>query len=202
HFGMTRKAPFQRQYQPKESPMKNLSRIALVMFTMAFTLNQAAAQGFQLPNMQVTSEAFETGGIIPVRFTSHGDNVQPDFTITGAPDDTESFAIVFHDIEVALGGSTDDVTHWVAWNIPSPSIPEGSLPEGSVVGNNITGQASYMGSGAPLADRYHLYVFEFYALSENLDLPAGSPRAELMEAMDGKVVAKAAYVGRYARAVE
>src|SRR5690606_21475095 len=130
-----------------------------------------------------------------------GDNVQPDFTITGAPDSTESFAIVFHDIEVALGGSTDDVTHWVAWNIPSPNISEGSLPEGSVVGANITGQSTYMGSGAPLADRYHHYVFEFYALGENLDLEAGASRADLMAAMEGKVVAKAAYVGRYARAI-
>lgn len=181
--------------------MKKVFRIALAMVAMTFTAHQAAAQGFQLPNMQVTSNAFETGDIIPVRFTSHGDNVQPDFTITGAPETTESFAVVFHDIEVALGGSTDDVTHWIAWNIPSPNIPEGSLPEGSVVGANITGQSTYMGSGAPLADRYHHYVFEFYALSENLDLEEGASRDDLMAAMEGKVVAKAAYVGRYARAI-
>jgi len=180
--------------------MKNLFRISLAVFTMAFTLNQAFAQGFQLPNMQVTSTAFEDGGIIPIKYTSHGDNVQPGFTITGAPDNAVSFAIIFHDIEVAIGGNTDDVTHWLAWNIPSPNIPEGSLPAGSVQGNNIRGQASFMGSGAPYADRYHHYVFEFYALSANLDLPEGASRADLMAALQGKVVAKAAYVGRYANA--
>ena len=160
----------------------------------------ASAQGFNLPNMQVSSNAFESGDVIPIRFTSHGDNIQPDFTITGAPENTASFAIIFHDIEVALGGGTDDVTHWIAWNIPSANIPEGSLPEGSVQGANITGQPNYMGSGAPFADRYHHYVFEFYALSENLDLEAGANRAALEEALQGKVIAKAAYVGRYANA--
>jgi phosphatidylethanolamine-binding protein (PEBP) family uncharacterized protein len=40
-------------------------------------------------------------------------------------------------------------------------------------------------------------VFEFYALSENLDLDSSAGRAELLDAMDGKVVAKAAYVGRF-----
>jgi Raf kinase inhibitor-like YbhB/YbcL family protein len=180
--------------------MKKLFPTAFIALALAFTTNQAAAQGFQLPNMQVTSNAFDSGDVIPIRFTSHGDNVQPDFTITGAPDNTVSYAIIFHDIEVALGGGTDSVTHWLAWNIPSPEIPEGGLPEGSVQGNNIRGQASYIGSGAPFADRYHHYVFEFYALSENLDLEEGASRAELEAALQGKVVAKAAYVGRYANA--
>ncbi len=175
--------------------------LILSVFAIAtFGIGQASAQGFQLPNMQVTSNAFEDGGIIPIKYTSHGDNVQPNFSITGAPETTVGFAIVFHDIEVAIGGSTGDVTHWLAWNIHSRDISEGSLPAGSVQGSNIRGQASYMGSGAPLRDRFHHYVFEFYALNEDLDLAEGASRDELMAAMEGKVVAKAAYVGRYANA--
>ncbi len=180
--------------------MKKFFGTTLALLALVFSVNQAQAQGFQLPNMQVKSTAFESGSVIPIKYTSHGDNVQPDFTITGAPEGTVSYAVIFHDIEVAIGGGTGDVTHWIAWNIPSPNIPEGSLPEGSVVGNNITGQPSYMGSGAPFADRYHHYVFEFYALNANLDLPAGASRQELEAALQGKVVAKAAYVGRYANA--
>lgn len=180
--------------------MKTLTVLALTFVTLAFPSRQAAAQGFQLPNMQVRSSAFQDGGVVPLRFTSHGDNVQPDFTITGAPATTKSYVIVMHDIEVALGGNPDDVTHWVAFNIPSPNIPEGKLPEGSVNGNNVRNQPGYMGSGAPLKDRFHHYVWEFYALSANLDLPAGATRDQVMQAMRGKVVAKAAYVGRYANA--
>jgi phosphatidylethanolamine-binding protein (PEBP) family uncharacterized protein len=51
-----------------------------------------------------------------------------------------------------------------------------------------------------MRDRFHHYVFEFYALSDNLELAEGSTREQLLEAMAGKVVAKAAYVGRYANA--
>lgn len=169
--------------------------LGLVLFA-----GQAAAQGVSLPLMKVSSNAFEDGGVIPLKYTSHGQNVQPDFTITGAPDETVSYAIIFHDIDVALGGSTSDVLHWTAWNIPTSEIPEGRLPEGSVQGANIRGQNNYMGPGAPSEERFHHYVFEFYALDENLDLAAGASREELLEAMEGKVVAKAAYVGRYARA--
>jgi Raf kinase inhibitor-like YbhB/YbcL family protein len=180
--------------------MKKLFTLALAVVAMVLSASYAAAQGFQLPNVKVTSKAFQDGGVIPIKYTSHGESIQPDFVITGAPENTVSYAIIFHDIDVAVGGNTDDVTHWVAFNIPSPNIPEGSLPEGSVNGNNLRGQASYMGPGAPLPDRLHHYVFEFYALNANLDLPEGASRADVMAAMQGKVVGKAAYVGRYANA--
>ncbi|HWK54606.1 MAG TPA: YbhB/YbcL family Raf kinase inhibitor-like protein, partial [Hyphomicrobiales bacterium] len=98
--------------------------------------------------MTVTTTAFEDGGIIPLRYTSHGDNVQPDFTISGAPETAKSFAIIFHDMEVARGGEPEDVLHWVAWNIPTTTIPEGSLPEGSMHGVNVRGTNAYMGPGA------------------------------------------------------
>ena len=176
--------------------MKTIVRIALAAAAMVFTL-QVNAQGFNLPKMFVTSTAFEDGGIIPDKYTSRGENVQPAFTITGAPENTVSYAVIMHDIEVAIGGP-GDVTHWVAFNIPSANIPEGSLPAGSVNGNNIRNMPGYMGSGAPYPDRYHHYVFEWYALSENLDLPEGASRADVLAAMEGKVVGKAAIVGKYA----
>ena len=89
--------------------------------------------------------------------------------------------------------------HWLAWNIPASAggIPEGGLPEGSVQGRNIAGQNAYFGPGAPPGPRYHHYVFELYALNANLDLPETAGRAELLAAMEGKVVGKSAYVGRF-----
>ncbi|MBN1236890.1 MAG: YbhB/YbcL family Raf kinase inhibitor-like protein, partial [Gammaproteobacteria bacterium] len=73
----------------------------------------------------------------------------------------------------------------------------GGLPDGAVQGRNIAGQNAYFGPGAPPGPRYHHYVFEIYALDATLDLEPTAGRAELLEAMQGKVVAKAAYVGRY-----
>jgi Raf kinase inhibitor-like YbhB/YbcL family protein len=147
----------------------------------------------------IESNAFPDGGIVPDKFSRRGGNTQPDFKISNAPADTQSFAIILHDVDVALGGDGGDVLHWVAFNIPGTTkeVAEGKLPEGSVIGKNIRGDNIYMGPGAPPGPRYHHYVFEFYALNAKLDLPATASRPELLEAMKGHVLAKAAYVGRF-----
>jgi phosphatidylethanolamine-binding protein (PEBP) family uncharacterized protein len=54
-----------------------------------------------------------------------------------------------------------------------------------------------MGPGAPAGPRYHHYVFELYALNAPLDLPATASRDDVLKALQGKVTAKAAYVGRF-----
>jgi Raf kinase inhibitor-like YbhB/YbcL family protein len=155
--------------------------------------------GFNLPPLLMQTDAFPDGGVVPERYAGRGENVQPAFTFSNIPDGTVSFAIIFHDIDVAFGGNTDDILHWVVWNIPAAAggIPEGKLPEGAVAGTNRMGQTAYMGPGAPAGPRYHHYVFELYALNANLDLPATAGRDELLAAMAGKVVGKSAYVGRY-----
>ena len=159
----------------------------------------AQPRGPQMAPLMMETDAFEDGGVVPAKYAARGENVQPGFTFSNAPESAVSYAIIFHDIEVALRGGTDDVLHWLAWNIPASAggIPEGGLPDGAVQGANIAGQNAYFGPGAPAGPRYHHYVFELYALNENLDLPATAGRDELLAAMEGKVVGKAAYVGRY-----
>ncbi len=154
--------------------------------------------GFRLPPLLMQTTAFEDGGIIPQKYAGRG-GVQPGFTFSNAPEGTVTYAIILHDVDVAFGGGTEDVLHWIAWNIPASAngIPEGKLPEGSVTGKNLMGLNVYMGPGAPPGPRYHHYIFELYALNATLDLPATASRAELLAAMKGKTVAKAAYVGRY-----
>jgi Raf kinase inhibitor-like YbhB/YbcL family protein len=155
-------------------------------------------RGFSLPPLLMETTAFPDGGIIPEKYTGRG-GVQPAFKFSNAPTGTVSYAIIFHDLDVALKGNTPDVLHWMVWNIPASAngIPEGSLPPGSVQGNNLMGQPNYMGPGAPPGPRYHHYVFELYALNAKLDLPATATREQLIAAMQGKTVAKAAYVGRF-----
>jgi Raf kinase inhibitor-like YbhB/YbcL family protein len=159
---------------------------------------RGGGRGFNLPPLLMQTDAFPDGGIVPQKYAGRG-GVQPGFKFTGAPEGTVSYAIIFHDIDVALMNGTGDVLHWIAWNIPAAAggIPEGKLPDGAVQGANITGQNVYFGPGAPAGPRYHHYVFELYALNANLDLPATAGRDELLKAMAGKIVAKSAYVGRY-----
>ena len=49
----------------------------------------------------------EDGGIIPLKYAGRGDNVQPGFTFSNAPGGTVGFAIIFHDLDVALGGGSN-----------------------------------------------------------------------------------------------
>ena len=159
---------------------------------------RGGGRGFSLPPLLMESDAFPDGGIVPQKYAGRG-GVQPAFKFSNAPQGTVSYALIFHDVDVALMGGVNDVLHWVAWNIPASAngIPEGKLPEGAVQGRNLAGQNAYMGPGAPPGPRFHHYVFELYGLGVMLDLPATANRDELLKAMDGKVVAKAAYVGRY-----
>jgi Raf kinase inhibitor-like YbhB/YbcL family protein len=162
----------------------------------------------------VTSSAFPDGGEVPMKNAGRGDNKFPGFDIhwnvgtmpTTAPDDLKTYAIVFHDIENSANKTTVDTLHWTAFNIPgsATSIPEGigpgDLPDGTRNGPGIAagrgGPPAYFGPGAG-AGPFHHYVFEFYALDSKLDLPATATRDELMKAMDGHIIGKAAYVGRF-----
>ena len=183
-----------------------LAAAGLMTFALVATLGAQNREGggggrggFNLPPLLMESDAFPDGGIVPPKYAGRGGNVQPGFKFSGAPAGTVSYAIIFHDLDVAIGGNTGDVLHWMVWNIPASAngIPEGSLPPGSVQGANITGQNAYFGPGAPAGPRYHHYVFELYALNANLELPATASRDDLMKAMAGKTVAKSAYVGRF-----
>lgn len=175
----------------------------LTLLMLCVYVNDAAAQqrqgGFRIPNLMMQTDAFKDGGVIPAKYTFRGDNVQPGFKFLNPEKGTVCYAIILHDIDVNLGGGTGDILHWIAWNIPASAggIPEGSLPEGSVVGANLMRQNTYTGPGAPPGPKFHHYVFELYALNAKLDLPASASREEVMEAMQGKVIAKAAYVGRF-----
>jgi Raf kinase inhibitor-like YbhB/YbcL family protein len=156
-----------------------------------------AGPRWTLVPLLVESKAFEDGGIVPLKYSFYGTNTLPDFKLSNLPASTQSIAIILHDLDVAPAFNPDDNLHWLAWNIPATApvtqIEEGKLPEGAVNGRG----RPYMGMGAPNGPRYHHYVFEFYALNSKLDLPVAGGRAELMEAMKGKVLAKAAYVGRF-----
>lgn len=165
------------------------------------------------PAFSVTSSAWPDGGEVPMKHAFRGENKSPAFefhwfngaTATEQPATVQSFAVIFHDIENATNRGPADTLHWAAWNIPGTAkgLPEGlgpgDLPDGTRNGpgiGNRGGTGSYFGPGAGVGP-FHHYVFEFYALDAKLDLPATATREQLLMAMEGHVVGKAAYVGRF-----
>lgn len=175
-----------------------LKAMMVLLATGLVSAEAADAQrggGFSLPPLLMESQAFPDGGIVPARYSGAGENVQPGFTFSNAPDGTVSYALVMTDIDVAFQ-APEGFMHWAAWNIPfaAGGIPEGGLPDGAV-----QTERGYRGPGAPPGPRYHHYVFELFALNGTLDLTPGATREQILAAVEGMVVAKSAYVGRYRR---
>ena len=123
-----------------------------------------------------------------------------------APETLQTYAVIFHDIENSTNKGTADTLHWTAFNIPGTAkgLPEGlgpgDLPDGTRNGPGISARGgnpgAYFGPGAGPGP-FHHYVFEFYALDTKLDLPAATTREDLLKAMEGHVIGKAAYTGRF-----
>jgi Raf kinase inhibitor-like YbhB/YbcL family protein len=159
--------------------------------------------------MTLTSPAFTDGGRIPDRYAQIGHDVSPALSWTGAPDSTASFVLIVHDLDAAIGNGTDDLLHWMVWNIPgnarslAEGIPQGGqLPDGS---RQISGTGPYYrGPAAPMSGPPHHYVFELFALDALLDVPAvgaapPATRAAVTAAMATHIRGKAALVATYRR---
>jgi Raf kinase inhibitor-like YbhB/YbcL family protein len=164
--------------------------------------------------LSVTSAAWPDGGEVPMRNAGRGENKSPAFefhwnlgTNPGtAPETLQTYAVIFHNIENSTNKGTTDTLHWTAFNIPGTAkgLPEGlgpgDLSDGTRNGPGIAARGgnpgAYFGPGAGPGP-FHHYVFEFYALDTKLDLPANTTREDLLKAMEGHVIGKAAYVGRF-----
>jgi hypothetical protein len=153
----------------------------------------------------LTSPAFDDGGIIPDKYTQKSPMpVSPELDWTNVPAGTQSFILLMHDPDVAMGKKTDDVTHWMAFNIPGTAtkLAEGQsadpkLADGMIQVTNTGGKVGFMGPGAPAAGPYHHYTFELMALDTKLDLGPDAKRDQVIAAAEGHIVGKGILVGRF-----
>ena len=169
-----------------------------------------------IQTMTLTTTAWPDGGMIPLRYSQAGPEISPAIQWSAAPAGTASFVLIFHDVDTVAPNSTDDLLHWILWNIPGTAAgvaqgrPDGfELPDGS---RQISVSGSrYRGPGASATGPVHHYVMELYALDTMLDVkvaPQGAQdpnpnpqaiRAAVMQAMIGHVRGKAAYLGLFRR---
>jgi Raf kinase inhibitor-like YbhB/YbcL family protein len=190
--------------------MKLVSTLLLATSIVATAYAQQAAAPAKAParpGLTLTSSSFEDGGIIPNKFTQADPApVSPKLDWTNVPQGAVTFALIMHDPDTAPQKKSEDILHWMAFNIPGTStgLQEGvattaTLPDGTVQAKSFRGAVGYMGPGAPAPGPYHHYTFELYALDTKLALTPDATRADVIKAMDGHVVAKAALTGRFHR---
>jgi Raf kinase inhibitor-like YbhB/YbcL family protein len=159
------------------------------------------------PGMMLMSPDFADGAVIPDEFTQKAQNPpSPQLEWDHVPAGTKSFALIMHDPDVALGKKTDDVLHWMIFNIPGTAkgLPKGvpaeaKMPDGAINAKNLRGGVGYMGPGAPAPGPYHHYTLELFALDEMLPLGTDATRQQVIDAMQGHILAKAVLVGRFHR---
>jgi len=158
--------------------------------------------------LTMTITAFADGTDIPVKYTAAGTATSPEITWTNVPAGTMSFVLHMHDLEASRNHTTEDMLHWLVWNIPATEtdIPEGvpmgpQLPDGAYQ-ISATGRV-YRGPGAPATGPRHHYTFELFALDTKIDVQPGTDpfqtRADVLKAMQGHVLGKAVYMGLFHR---
>jgi Raf kinase inhibitor-like YbhB/YbcL family protein len=150
--------------------------------------------------IKITSSAFEEDGIIPAKYTCDGANVSPPLKWEQAPAGVKSFALISDDPDAPIGVWV----HWVMWNIPAESNglpqnvpPTKELPDGSKQGITSARKHGYHGPCPPSGT--HRYYFKIYALDVMLDLPADSTKQNLLDAMEGHILAEGSLMGKYKR---
>jgi Raf kinase inhibitor-like YbhB/YbcL family protein len=156
------------------------------------------------PGLALSSPDFEDGAVIPNKYTQADPNpVSPKLEWKNTPMGTVSFILLMHDPDVAMGKKTDDVTHWMAFNIPGTATElaggqsaDPKLPDGTVQVVNTGRKVGFMGPGAP-AGTYHHYTFELIALDTKLDLGPDATRDQVIAAAQGHILGKGILIARF-----
>ena len=187
---------------------RHLASLAcFVLATLAFEVGAQDAP----ETISVTSSAFDHHGMVPEANSAYGDNVSIDLSWADLPEGTQQLALICDDpIVVEIGMMEQPFVHWVMYNIPaSASGLPARLPsdatlemnglEGAVNGLNGLRRSGYFGPRPPANGQLHAYHFRVYALDDALNLEPGLGKAELLDAMEGHVLATGMLMGHYER---
>jgi len=149
----------------------------------------------------LSSSAFRSGEMIPVKFTCDAADVSPQLSWTTPPEGTKSFALIADDPDAPVG----TWTHWVLYDLPAQAtaLPENvskgsEVPGGGGQGRNDFRKIGY-GGPCPPAGKPHRYFFKLYALDRMLNLKPGASRQEVEQAMQGHILGKTELMGKYSR---
>ncbi len=150
----------------------------------------------------ITSPAFEDQGIIPAHYTCDGTDISPPLNWSGAPDETQSLALIMDDPD-APDPADPKMTwvHWLLYNLPpnSDGLPEAAqpddLPDATLEGINNWGRTHYGGPCPPIGR--HRYFFKLYALDQLLPDLNHPDKDTLLTAIQGHVLAKAVLMATY-----
>lgn len=152
----------------------------------------------RLPQIRVLSDSFENGSPIPDRHL----DMSPPLRFSGVPGGTKELALIVEDPDAP---TPMPFVHWLLYGLPADTAEiRGGVEErtsllGAKQGETTMRHQHYDGPAPPRGHGMHHYHFQVFALDTNLNLKPGAGRKELLEAMEGHVLAAGDLVGTYER---
>ena len=189
-----------------------MKKLAGLLGLMSLSLSFAVFAADAPETITVESSVFDHHGTVPEEYSAYGDNKSIDLSWSNLPAGAVQLAVICDDPKVVeLGMMPTPFVHWVAYNIPASAngLPADLTKDAEVMGvaglngmiNGLNGprQAGYFGPRPPVNGQLHSYHFRVYAIDADLGLEAGLGRDELLEAIDGHVLATGMLMGHYER---
>jgi Raf kinase inhibitor-like YbhB/YbcL family protein len=125
----------------------------------------------EVPSFELTSEDVQDGQAMDAKFAHDsvgGENVSPQLSWSGFPDETKGFVVTCYDPDAPTGSG---FWHWVLAVLPADTteLPQGAgsgegLPQGAFQARNDFGTNAYGGPAPPPGDRDHRYFFAVHAV--------------------------------------
>ena len=161
----------------------------LISFTAGFSITAV--------DLTLGSSAFQMNGVIPKKYSKNDANLSPPLIWGNAPSGTQSFALIMDDPDAG------NFLHWMAYDLSATltGLAEGvpgvaTMTVGGKQGPNDFGTIGYGGPQPPSG--IHNYSFRVYALDQaTLDVAANPTRAQVLQALQGRILAQAELVGFY-----
>jgi len=167
---------------------------------LALLLLSGSAQALELKSDDIKPGATIADTQVLNVYGCTGGNVSPEFSWSGAPSGTKSFALMMFDSDAPTGHG---FLHWLVFDIPADvsmlargaGDPGGSLPQGASQTLNDFGDLGYGGPCPPQGDKPHRYHFTIYALKvEKLDAGANASASQVVAKLLKATIAKAEFI--------
>lgn len=180
----------------------------LLLFTAVLPAVLLSACNAQSPatngatmRIHLASTAFSEGQPIPSRHAYDHQDISPDLQWSGVPSSAKSLMLICDDPDAPAG----TWVHWTLYDLtPSlsgihedqPKTP--TLDIGAKQGMNDFKRLGYDGPAPPPGKPHH-YYFKLYALDIRPDLKPGLTKKDLLQVMNGHVMAQGELMGTYQR---
>lgn len=157
----------------------------------------------RLPRIVVESNAFPDGARMPARHShTEGDSISPELHWSAIPPEAKELVLVVEDPDAP---TPQPFVHWLVYGIPAhvtqigEGIREATPLHGARQGKTTTRKEGFDGPAPPPGHGEHHYHFQLFAIDKEVELPTGAGRDDLIDEIEGHVVAAGELVGIYER---